>query len=241
MEAEKIQSGHLSEALYRHFMNYDYLLSNSFVFRDWESDFMARSKSGYFVEVENKISRGDFFRDFDKGKHELFKALHAGRSFVVNGKEVDPRMNYKGDLICKFRSGKLVDNRYHGRNKVIEGCIRGVHNGKDGYWTNQYDNYYLQSEIVELRAPYCRVQYIELEKHNLPHQFYYCSPAGLLKKEEIPAYAGLLEYNGSNIDMTKKAPYLHKRKMNMDSVMAHKFYNLWRYRAGHGRELNKQS
>jgi hypothetical protein len=63
--------------LYRHFQNYDYRLSNTFVY-EWESDFFAQSKSGYFVEVEVKVSRGDYFRDFVKPKHNLFKDIKAG-------------------------------------------------------------------------------------------------------------------------------------------------------------------
>lgn len=62
------------EAVKAFFGNYDYPLLNTFVFA-WESDFFAISKSGYSVEVEVKISKADFKKDFThKGdKHELFK------------------------------------------------------------------------------------------------------------------------------------------------------------------------
>lgn len=51
--------------------NYEYVLNNVFMF-DWESDLFGISKSGYAVEIEVKISRGDFFQDFKKPKHQIF-------------------------------------------------------------------------------------------------------------------------------------------------------------------------
>jgi len=55
------------------FGNYDYPLFNTFIF-DWESDFFAISKSGYSVEVEVKVSRQDFKKDFTHktDKHKIF-------------------------------------------------------------------------------------------------------------------------------------------------------------------------
>lgn len=55
------------------FGNYEYPLFNSFIFA-WESDFFAISKSGYSVEVEVKVSRADFKKDFTHktDKHKIF-------------------------------------------------------------------------------------------------------------------------------------------------------------------------
>lgn len=62
------------EAVRAFFGNYEYPLLNTFVFA-WESDFFAISKSGYSVEVEVKISKADFKKDFTHKtqKHDLFK------------------------------------------------------------------------------------------------------------------------------------------------------------------------
>lgn len=56
------------------FGNHDFKLLNTFIFA-WESDFFAISKSGYSVEVEVKVSKADFRKDFTHktDKHELFK------------------------------------------------------------------------------------------------------------------------------------------------------------------------
>ena len=55
------------------FSTHDYKLCNTFIF-PWESDFFAISNSGYSVEVEVKVSKADFRRDFThkEGKHDLF-------------------------------------------------------------------------------------------------------------------------------------------------------------------------
>lgn len=233
MSEEKIHAGHLSEALYRHFINYDYLLSNSFVFGGWESDFLANSTSGYWVEVENKISRGDFFRDFDKDKHRLFETSISGKTHFIERYQ----HGYAGDIIARFTNVYIDD--YHGRrtgdnHQNVEWGRKG---DEYGFWTCADIRFRKHRE--EIHAPCTSIRIIDILKKNLPNQFYYCCPTGMLKLQEIPAYAGLLEFNGSSITMVKKAPYLHKRKMDIERELARKFYNLWKYKARHGRKSNQ--
>ena len=53
--------------------NPKYLISNLYVF-DWESDYLAKTKAGYWYEVEIKISISDFKNDFKKkDKHEILR------------------------------------------------------------------------------------------------------------------------------------------------------------------------
>jgi hypothetical protein len=61
---------------------------------------------------------------------------------------------------------------------------------------------------------------------SLPNCFYYCCPRNLIKLEEIPAYAGLLYYEGSHIYLMKKAPFLHRNNLmtRKRSVLLDKFY-----------------
>lgn len=68
------------------FLNYDYKLENSFIYK-WESDFFAISKSGYSIEVEIKVSKSDFMVDFKKEivferewtkKHNLLQNIDTG-------------------------------------------------------------------------------------------------------------------------------------------------------------------
>lgn len=60
--------------LRQYFINYDYKLCNCYIF-EWESDFFCVSKSGYAIEIEVKISKSDFKKDFTHKteKHNLFK------------------------------------------------------------------------------------------------------------------------------------------------------------------------
>lgn len=58
--------------------NPKYLISNLYVF-GWESDYLALTRSGYWYEVEVKISRADFFADFKKKKkHEVLSGIKDG-------------------------------------------------------------------------------------------------------------------------------------------------------------------
>jgi len=68
---ERIIQRHLK----RLFGNYNYPICNAFIF-GWESDFFAISKSGYCVEVEIKISRADFKKDFTKTDKHYLLANH---------------------------------------------------------------------------------------------------------------------------------------------------------------------
>lgn len=80
-----ISEHHLQEAVRSLFSNHRYVLVNSFVF-DWESDLFSVTKTGTVYEVEMKISKADYWRDFEKEKHFFFKHTGAGRIH-----ERDPR------------------------------------------------------------------------------------------------------------------------------------------------------
>lgn len=218
----------IGTALHKYFENYHFLISNSFVF-SWESDFLARSKSAYFVEVEVKISRSDFLRDFDKPKHEIFKSAMAGKTHHVHKSGYHNR----GDFLFRLHWKELVSyGNYHGRKmSEHDDCVYGRKNDKLGYWTNQ-DVFHLSDRSKDLYAPATGIEFLDLSKYRLPHQFYFCVPIGLISREETPSYAGLLEYgNDGFVRMQKRAPYLHKRPMDLWRILAWKFYWLHRYKS----------
>lgn len=147
MTSKDIQRG-----LYSHYVKHKYHLTNSFIFKwDWETDFFSVSKSGLMYEVEIKISKSDFKRDFDKSKHRIFQYLKGSVKPIMK----DPR----------------IDN-------------------------------------MKL----------------LPHKFYFATPQNLIKFEELPAYAGLMELGPQGISIIKEAPILHKHKPNIDKILLDKFY-----------------
>jgi hypothetical protein len=71
-------------SLLRLFTTHKYVINNVFVFRDdWESDYFGMTDSGYAYEVEIKISRSDFKKDFTKkDKHKTLS--HKGTHIVRN-------------------------------------------------------------------------------------------------------------------------------------------------------------
>jgi hypothetical protein len=113
---------------------YDVVIPNYFVGR-FEMDVFKLSRGGVLTEYEIKISRSDFFADFEKGK-----SRYAFMGVGTKHKEME--------------TGSCSANR-----------------------------------------------------------FFYVTPKGLIKEEEIPKYAGLLEYeSGYSFNCIKVAPTLHKQK-----------------------------
>jgi hypothetical protein len=60
------------------FHNHQYILVNTYVF-NWESDLFSITKTGNVYEVEMKISKADYRKDFEKEKHFYFKNAGASR------------------------------------------------------------------------------------------------------------------------------------------------------------------
>lgn len=60
-----------------------------------------------------------------------------------------------------------------------------------------------------------------------PNRFYYACPKDLIKKSEIPKYAGLYYIEKHNIlTMIKQAPILHRIKHDFKGILLQKFYQL---------------
>ena len=77
-----------------------------------------------------------------------------------------------------------------------------------------------------------KVEYSPLHFRNpqeyTPNRFYYCCPDGMIKKEELPEYAGLLYLNetGTSARQVKTAPIIHKNKNvpKYTKTLVDKFY-----------------
>lgn len=97
----------LYDKVFRYFGQNDYRITNSFIY-NWESDFFCRTKSGYTIEVEIKVSRSDFFADFKKTrKHYLLQS-------------------HKLDFVSHRVSNKLVDPKLHIPNRFYYAMPRGL-------------------------------------------------------------------------------------------------------------------
>jgi hypothetical protein len=69
------------------------------------------------------------------------------------------------------------------------------------------------------------------EEHKLrPNKFYYVVPSGLIGIDEVPQYAGLMyvhEKGYLDIVTVKEAPFIHKERLDFESVLCSKFYAYW--------------
>lgn len=63
-------------------------------------------------------------------------------------------------------------------------------------------------------------------KHIIPNKFWYVVPKDLIKKEEIPEYAGLMYFSrGFGFEVIKEAPTIHKDVHEFDKLMVKKFFH----------------
>jgi hypothetical protein len=226
-----VDSSVIYKAIYQYFVNYEYKLFNTFLF-DWESDFFAESKSGYRVEVEVKVSRGDYFKDFEKPKHKLFQDWHNKKEWLIENLGSNGHFDHEARLIGYYNH-KVV--RFHYGPK---GWKRGWKNDKFGYWVNDYGDADVWDHEHPIYAPATRIRIKPMAKILCPNQFYYACPAGLIKPEELPKYAGLIQINENGYaTLIKKAPYLHKNHQDLTSRLLKKFYNLWQYKVDRNKKF----
>lgn len=85
----------------------------------------------------------------------------------------------------------------------------------------------------------------------MPNYFYYVCPSGLISKDEIQDFAGLIYFNCGEIDVIKKAKILHRYKHDILTILT-KFCRvksereylgncLMTYRNNERKEINKRT
>lgn len=199
----------IQQALWKDYYNFDYKLLNTFIF-NWECDFFARSKTGYVYEIEVKISRADFKKDFEKDKHQYFDAFEK-KHCIINysrfgnyGKTYYDRLTVYKEQFC------LV--------KDLKRTWRHIKD-KHGFWKEGYitkDHY----------AEFSRIKVVDMAKAVIPNKFFYAVPEGLINVDEVPKYAGLLYVTeDGTVKQVKKAPFIHKRVLDLKSELLSKFYH----------------
>lgn len=73
-----------------------------------------------------------------------------------------------------------------------------------------------------------------------PSQFWYACPTGLLRTDELPAWAGLIYFDGCHPTQVKPAPRLHRQvvstavRTHAMSVLYWRFHTLWLRRVNVG-------
>ena len=103
-----------SEASIRRVLNLEYLsnpkylVHNLFVF-EWESDYLAKTKAGYWYEVEIKISVADFRNDFKKrDKHTILRDGGLEDRYWMRGFQLHSRPNYFSYCVPEYLVDKVL-------------------------------------------------------------------------------------------------------------------------------------
>lgn len=91
----KYTSADADGALRRFFTvrQYVYHMSNKYLFENihggWESDFITMiKKSQYFSEVEIKVAKADFYKDFEKPKHKILEQIYT-KGWALEGRTLE--------------------------------------------------------------------------------------------------------------------------------------------------------
>lgn len=209
----------LQQAVRRLFHNHQYILPNTYVF-NWESDLFSVTKTGNVYEVEMKISKADYKKDFEKEKHQLFKSNAASKTHHIFH---HPAHRWVWDpyrLIGKFRCPSIEwqypDGYYYdfGLRKYITG----------------YGQSFIRRKEVELMAECTSIKIKPIQDILCPNRFYYACPPGIISVDNLPPYAGLIHVDkNKDAAIVKKAPFIHKRPLlggRLTSILLEKFWYL---------------
>ena len=105
-----MNSNDIAFAVRRFFSDTRYLCENTYVY-NWESDVFFVTKAGYSVEVEIKVSKQDFKRDFEKAKHKLL-ANHKASRLVMK--------DYEGPFGDQFHGERRWENARCTRVNILD-------------------------------------------------------------------------------------------------------------------------
>lgn len=193
----------IQKALFNLFYSHKFKFTNTYFFKN-ESDFLSFLPNGYCYECEIKISRSDFKADFKKEKHSVHKGNEIGNKSFIR-KTHDLLENTLSWEFCK-EFPELIESREHVKNE------------------------YVDREIVQTTKTYYHakvssgIEFVEHSNKQLPNKFFYVVPDGLISKDEVPEYAGLIYVDEfGRCKKIKDAKFLHKDCLDYKSIF-HKMY-----------------
>jgi hypothetical protein len=115
------------------------------------------------------------------------------------------------------RSDFFADKKKVEKHLILE-TGKYQRKGSEGNWNSEIKKWEYEDKITE-------------HEHDFrPNKFFYVVPENMIKVEEVPKYAGLMyvpqdDYKG--VVTVKEAPFIHKNKLDFESVLCSKFYNYW--------------
>lgn len=163
-------------------------------------------------------------RLFHRNKHILFNSyLFDWESdvFTLTGSLYSVEVEVKIS-----RSDYLADFKKTDKHRMLS-----AHSQKNVLWRkSDFASFWGYSstngKFGKLDGQACAIEFANPQT-KIPNRFYYACPAGLIKVDEVPRYAGLIwvDENG-NAKEVKKAPLLHKVKNFQENDLMEKYY--WR-------------
>lgn len=191
----------IQKALLHNFHSHQYKFTNVYYFQN-ESDWLSFLPSGFCYEVEVKISRADFRKDFAKPRHEIHTKNNAGSKYYVdrNGPEMIHEPSWE---LCRAFPELIESREYRSYSR------RSSMDMEVSYYMNL-------SSKIDIR---------EVKNESLPNKFFYAVPEGLISREEVPDYAGLLYIKPDmTVQKVKDGKFIHKDKLRPEKVFQ-KTYN----------------
>jgi len=194
----------IQKALFRAFSSHKYKFTNVYYFGN-ESDFLSFLDSGFCYECEIKISRSDFKADFKKEKHTIHKVNEIKGNLFLR----KTGNNYETNLSWEFCKNfpQLIESQEFSRNEYA-------------------DREFVEVKRVYYKAHTCSgVEFCSHDNKLIPNKFFYVVPKGLISKEEVPEYAGLIYVDEfGECTKIKDGKFLHKDKLDVKKLFAKCYY-----------------
>lgn len=202
----------IQKALFNNFHSHKYKFTNAYYFEN-ESDFLSFMPNGYCYEIEIKISRSDFKADFKKIKHNIHLSNESGNTYYLQKLGVRRIHNPSWEQCKNFP--ELIETEE--RNDYRGGTSLNI--------------WFSVSSGIEIR---------EVKNKALPNKFFYAVPTGLILKEEVPDYAGLL-YIDENLGVTKikDGKFIHKDVLPVERIFNKAYHGYETLLRNQFRELKK--
>jgi len=175
----------IQKALWSKYRSHKYRILNIYFFEE-ESDWLSFTQTGYSWEIEVKISKLDFKRDFIKKKHKRIERL----------------MKWKSDYLIKgythYQTGYVTTDEF--LSMVNQNIF--------------FEKASTQISTRRTFVCYRRISNLTIFKSDrLPNCFYFAVPKGL--NVEVPSYSGLIEVDEhGTAKVIKRAPFIHKTKVD---------------------------
>lgn len=199
----------IQKALLQAFHSHQYKFTNVYYFNN-ESDWLSFLPSGFCYECEIKISRSDFKADFKKEKHVVHYSNESrGKTFLrKTNNHIDSNPNWE---FCRQFPELITAKEYFTNETTRIG---------QGYDYRQVSKIRLYADISS------GVEFVSTETKMLPNKFFYAVPTGLVAKDEVPEYAGLLYVDKfGRVTKIKDGRFIHKDKLEVTKLFNKTYYS----------------